>query len=92
MVKQKKRTWIKIVGFMITYLSFVSLGFILGMIYQQKLTAVVIGDALSYTNIKVDVHFNETKLTQELTNKFIPAFKEALNQSIQKGGLNSSQP
>lgn len=84
-IKQRKKTnWIKVIEFMIIYLLFVSLGFIIGMSYQQRLTAVVIGEALSYTNIKVDVNFNETKLTEELQNKFIPAFKEALNQSLEK--------
>ena len=80
--RKKKNTLIQVVEFMIIYLLFISLGFVLGMVYQQKLTAIVIGDALSYTNIKVDVNFNETRLAQELQDKFIPAFKEALNQTI----------
>jgi len=90
--RKKKKTWVKVVEYMFIYLLFIFMGFSLGMICQQKLTAIIIGDALSYTNIKVDVNFNETKLTQELQDKFIPAFKEAINQSLLKGGLNSSQP
>lgn len=80
--KNKQERIIKIIGFIILYLLFASVGFILGMAYEQRLIAVAVGEALSYTNIKVDVNFNETKFTQEIQDNVIPAFKEAINQTI----------
>lgn len=62
------------------FLSLFFLGFILGMFYQQIAIIEGAGKILSYTDIQVN--FNETKLVDDLTNNFVPAFKEALNETL----------
>lgn len=81
MIKNKKIKFIVIVcKWILLYSLFISFGFILGMIYQQVLFTQELAKVLSYTEINID--FNATKFSEELQNKFIPAFKEAFNQTI----------
>ncbi|MFA5396157.1 MAG: hypothetical protein WC346_09145 [Methanogenium sp.] len=77
--QQKKKNWVKILLYLIPYLLFVSLGFILGMAYEQRLIYVSVGEALSYTNIQVNV--NETKLIQEFNQTIFPQIKSMFNQT-----------
>lgn len=77
--KQKKKSWIKIVTYLIPFLLFLSLGFILGMAYEQRLIYVSVGEALSYTNIQFDI--NETKLIQEFNQTILPQIKSMFNQT-----------
>jgi len=67
-------TWLSI------YLLFVSLGFILGMVYQQLLFTQEVAKIISYTDI--NINFNETKFVNEFKDNFIPEFKAVVNESL----------
>jgi len=83
MNKKRKLNWINLSLWMFVYMMFVFGGFILGMIYQQILFTQEIGKVLSYTNLQINIDFNATKFTEELNNTFIPAWKQAFNETIQ---------
>jgi len=80
-MKKKKINWANVVFWLMIYLGMVFMGFVVGMSYQQRLTAVLVTEVLSYSDIEVNVNFNETKFMEELNNTFIPAWKEAFNQT-----------
>lgn len=80
-MKYKKIRWVIVGVYVFVICLFVSLGFILGMVYQQLLFTKEIGAVLSYTNI--EVNFNATEFANELNKTFIPAWKEAFNKTIQ---------
>lgn len=81
--KNKKKTnWVKVIIWTGVYLNLVFVAFIAGMIYQQVLFAEEINMFLSKTNIDIDVNFNATEFTRELNRTFIPAWKEAFNETM----------
>ncbi len=82
--ERKKVNWVYGIKWVFIYLLFVLLGFILGMIYQQVLFIQEIGKLLSYTDLEINLNFNATKFAEELNRTFIPAWKEAFNQTVQE--------
>jgi hypothetical protein len=56
------------------------MGFILGMFYQQIIFIEGAGKILSNTDIQIN--FNETRFVEEFSNKFIPTWKEAFNETL----------
>lgn len=64
------------------YMAFVVGGFIFGMVYQQMLFTQELGKVLSYTDLQVNINFNATKFTEELNRTFIPAWKQAFNETL----------
>lgn len=69
-IQKKKKYRFKIYGISIIIILFLSLGFILGMTYEQRLIYVSFGEALSYTNIEFNI--NETKLVDRVTENMKP--------------------
>ena len=81
--KTKKATdWNEVIVWMMVYLGFFFMGLVAGMMLQQAIVKQGIIDVLSYTDIEVDINFNETKFMEELNNTFIPAWKQAINQTL----------
>lgn len=77
---KKKMNWLWIV-FAIT---FVVMGFIMGMVWQQFAIVYQVAYILSFTNIDVDVNLNGTAFAEELNQTFIPAWKQAFNETMSK--------
>lgn len=71
-----------IIVWLMVYLGIFFMGFVSGMILQQAIIKQGIIDVLSYSDVEVNVNFNETKLVEELNNTFIPAWKQAFNKTI----------
>ena len=89
----KKINWKKINSvciYVILYSFFLAMGFIAGMYFQQMVVSQEVGKILSYSNIDVTVNFNESRFVDELNNRFIPEFKEAVNQTLIQGGDGNS--
>jgi len=82
MDKKDKLNWPRIMFGVIVYLSFFAMGIVFGMMLQQAIIKQSVIDILSYSDVEVNVNFNETKLVQELNNTFIPAWKQAFNQTV----------
>lgn len=62
----------------------ISVGFFLGMIYQQVLfanSAVKIGESIKGNTFNIEVDINETELINELNKTFTPMFKELWRES-----------
>lgn len=81
--KQKKK---KIDGGMtilwtFVYIGLFLIGFVMGMSYQQDLIKDGLIDVLTYTNLDINVNFNETKFVQELNNTFIPEIKRVFESN-----------
>jgi hypothetical protein len=74
------KIFIKICGYLFFYSLFVLMGFITGMVYQQLLFTREISQVMSYTDISVS--FNSTKFSEDLAEKFIPAWKAAFNETL----------
>lgn len=82
---KEKANWFMVIIWVCVYLAFFLMGFIGGIYFQQILISQEIGKILSYSNIDVTVNFNESKFVDELNNRFIPEFKEAVNQTLTDG-------
>lgn len=80
--RKKKIRWFRISLWTSVYLSLVFGGFILGMIYEQRLLFLAVGEALSYSDVEINVNLNATKFAEELNNTFIPAWKLAFNETL----------
>ena len=78
-LKKRKVNWSMVLFYTVIYLAFFSTGIFCGMAYQQRLTMVLVAEALSYSDIEVNVNFNETKFIEELNKTIVPAFKESFN-------------
>ena len=81
-MKKKIEVLAKTIFWMIIYLAFVLIGVIIGMLYQQLIFIKGATHILSYSDIEVNVNFNETKFLEELNNTFVPAWKEEFNQTF----------
>ena len=64
------------------YLGILFAGVVIGMLLQQAIFKQGIIDVLSYSEVEVNVNMNTTKLVEELNNTFIPAWKQAFNQTV----------
>jgi len=87
MKKQTKKRILfigKILFGVYVYIMFVSIGFLLGMVYQQVLITQEVSKVLSYADIEINVDFNATKFSEELNRTFIPAWKQAFNETLNK--------
>ena len=71
-LKKKRTDFVKIVTYVIPFLLFLSLGFILGMAYEQRLIYISVGEALSYSDIEINVDINETLITDRVTENMQP--------------------
>lgn len=80
---KKKKNWSNAIIFALFCFGFFILGMVFGMIIEQRIIGVVTADALSLTDIQINVNINETKMAQELNQTFIPAWKQAFNETIQ---------
>ena len=78
---KKKRNNGMVMVWIAVYLGLFVFGIVVGMMIQQAIFKQGIIDVLSYTDVEVNINMNETKLVQELNNTFIPAWKEAFNQT-----------
>ena len=79
---KKKINLSRVLTWVVIYIALVALGFIFGMIYQQLLFSQEIGKILSYTDLQINVNMNATKFAEELNRTFIPAWKQAFNQTV----------
>lgn len=78
---KKIKEILKYSGLILYSMLILSLGFIIGMIYGETLLISSVGEALSYTNMNIEININESKLVEELRTSFIPILKETLNQT-----------
>lgn len=82
-IKEKpKITWIGVIIWIAIYTSIFLMGTLGGIILQQQITKQTVIDVLQYTEIDLDVNFNETKFVEEF-NKTIatPMKRDLLNQT-----------
>ena len=79
---KKKIRWGEVAIWIIIYSLFVTMGFILGMVYQQLLFTQEIVKILSFLDLELNINLNATKFAEELNRTFIPAWKEAFNNTI----------
>ena len=71
-MKKKSRTnWSKVIGYMIIYLAFFSMGIVGGMLLQQSITqATMMKVAGSLDGVQVDINFNETLMMDAMMDNF----------------------
>lgn len=81
-MNKKIKILLLISKWMMIYGLFISLGFIIGMIYQQLLFANNLAMVLGYSDVEINVNLNATEFANELNNTFIPAWKYAFNETI----------
>lgn len=83
-IKKKKINYFRVMLYVGLYSSFILVGFIMGMFYQQMIMIKGVGYILSYSDLEVNVNFNATKFVNEINRTFIPEFNKELNNTIQK--------
>jgi hypothetical protein len=71
-MKKNNYNWSKVMGYVIIYLSFFSMGIVAGMMIQQRIIFIGLGEALSYSDIEVNVDINETLITDRVTENMKP--------------------
>lgn len=81
-IRKKKINYFRVMLYVGLYVSFIFFGFIMGMFYQQIVIIEGAKHILSYADLEVNVNFNATKFTEELNRTFIPAWKQAFNETI----------
>lgn len=65
MASKKKINWGKVALWVLVYLSFVSLGFVLGMVYQQVIIqASLVNIASNMEGVSIEINLNESKLIE----------------------------
>lgn len=82
--KKNKTNFTNVIGWLIICVLYLLIGFIFGMAYQQVLITNEISSVLSYTDLEVNINFNATKFAQELNDTFIPSWRAAFNETLQK--------
>jgi len=71
MKKQLKTNWGKVIGYMLIYLAFFSMGIVGGMLLQQSITqATMMKVAGSLDGVQVDINFNETLMIDAMMENF----------------------
>lgn len=84
MKKENKKFNANTLIMFVIYLGIFFGGIVIGMLLQQTIIKQGIIDVLTYSEVEVNVDFNETKLVDELLNNFIPEFNESLTNSIKE--------
>ena len=59
-------------------------GFIFGMISQQKAIEASIINILTYSDLDIDINFNETKFIEEFNKTILPTIIEKTTQNSTK--------
>ena len=72
MKEKNNLNWTKVIGYLIIYLCFFSMGMVVGMGFQQRIMLIGLGEALSYSNIGINVDINETLITDRVTENMQP--------------------
>ena len=71
MKEQSRTNWSKVIGYMIIYLAFFSMGIVGGMLLQQSITqATMMKVAGSLDGVQVDINFNETLMMDAMMDNF----------------------
>jgi len=78
------KNWHKIFLFFLLYSLFFYVGFITGIIYQQRIMFVGLGEALSYSDIEINVDINETLMVDRVTENMEPILWEARMKNCTK--------
>jgi len=81
-MKLDKINWSLVILWIFVYLGLFAFGVISGMFYQQKIIETGIISVLTYTDLDIDINFNETKFVEELNKTVIPPLKEIFNETI----------
>ena len=84
MENKNKIKIINISFYVITYSLFLCIGFVLGMIFQQQILKQSFIEVLEYSNIDIEVNFNETKLVYELNKTIVEPMKEQLFRNLNR--------
>jgi len=87
---RRKISILNIMFYVFVYLCIAAFGFILGMVYQQLLFTLELERVFSMTNIQIN--FNATEFTNELNNTFIPAWKQAFNETLNNQLIEGAAP
>ena len=81
---KNKLNFAKVMGYMIIYLVFLSMGMIIGMGFQQRIMFIGLGEVLSYSDIEINVDINETLITDRVTENMKPILWEIRMQNCTK--------
>lgn len=68
-----------------TWMTFFILGIIFGIVIQQTIIVSSIVKIIGYTDIDIDVTFNETKFVEEFNKTVVPELKEIFKNTTEKG-------
>lgn len=85
MIEKTKNNLGKIVGYIIIYLVFFSLGLIGGMILQQAIiqaTLMKVADNLD--GVQIEINLNESKLIEGITDFYEPYLAELKQEYMKK--------
>ncbi len=85
MKNEKKTDWVKVTFWMFIYFAWFIIGFVGGMVFQQELITQELSKVLSYTDLEINVNFNETRFIEELNNTLIPELKKTFRENLTNG-------
>lgn len=76
--KKNKTNWGNVIFWFMIYLGIFFAGMVVGMGFQQRIFFIGLGEALSYSDIEVNVNMNETKMVDRIYENLNPFFNETI--------------